>query len=57
MLIRLQKIVAFILVIMVRSKIVTMIINQVVMKDKYIESHFDFKLDGNINGKENGQSK
>jgi len=25
------------------------------MKDKYIESHFDFKLDGNINGKENGK--
>ena len=26
-----------------------------VMKDKYIESHFDFKLDGNINGQENGK--
>ena len=26
-----------------------------IMKDKYIESHFDFKLDGNINGKENGK--
>ena len=26
-----------------------------IMKDKYIESHFDFKLDGNINGKENGR--
>jgi len=25
------------------------------MKDKYIESHFDFKLDGNINGKESGR--
>ena len=25
------------------------------MKDKYIESHFDFKLDGNINGKESGK--
>jgi len=24
-----------------------------IMKDKYIESHFDFKLDGNINGEEN----
>ena len=23
-----------------------------IMKDKYIESHFDFKLDGNINGEE-----
>ena len=29
--------------------------DNVVMKDKYIESHFDFKLDGNINGKENGR--
>ena len=29
--------------------------DKVVMKDKYIESHFDFKLDGNINGKENGK--
>jgi len=26
-----------------------------IMKDKFIESHFDFKLDGNINGKENGK--
>ena len=26
-----------------------------IMKDKFIESHFDFKLDGNINGKENGR--
>jgi len=26
-----------------------------VMKDKYIESHFDFKLNGNINGKEEGK--
>ena len=26
-----------------------------IMKDKYIESHFDFKLDGNINGKESGR--
>jgi len=26
--------------------------DKVVMKDKYIESHFDFKLDGNINGVE-----
>jgi len=26
-----------------------------IMKDKYIESHFDFKLDGNINGKESGK--
>ena len=29
--------------------------NNPIMKDKYIESHFDFKLDGNINGKENGK--
>jgi len=29
--------------------------NNVVMKDKYIESHFDFRLDGNINGQENGK--
>jgi len=26
-----------------------------IMKDKYIESHFDFKLNGNINGQENGK--
>jgi len=26
--------------------------DNVVMKDKYIESHFDFRLNGNINGKE-----
>ena len=26
-----------------------------VMKDKYIEEHFDFKLNGNINGQENGR--
>ena len=25
------------------------------MAEKYIESHFDFKLDGNINGEENGK--
>ena len=29
--------------------------DNVVMKDKYIESHFDFKLNGNINGKEDGR--
>jgi len=29
--------------------------NNLVMEDKYIESHFDFKLDGNINGKESGK--
>ena len=29
--------------------------DKVVMKDKYIESHFDFKLDGNINGEESGK--
>jgi len=27
--------------------------DKVVMKDKYIESHFDFKLNGNLNGEEN----
>ena len=26
-----------------------------IMEQKYIESHFDFKLDGNINGKESGR--
>ena len=26
-----------------------------IMEQKYIESHFDFKLDGNINGQENGR--
>ena len=26
-----------------------------IMKDKYVESHFDFKLDGNINGQESGK--
>ena len=26
-----------------------------IMKDKYIENHFDFKLDGNINGQESGR--
>jgi hypothetical protein len=29
--------------------------DKVVMKDKYIESHFDFKLNGNINGSESGK--
>jgi hypothetical protein len=29
--------------------------DKVVMKDKYIESHFDFKLDGNINGTESNR--
>ena len=29
--------------------------DKVVMKDKYIESHFDFKLNGNINGEESGR--
>jgi len=29
--------------------------DNVVMKDKYIESHFDFKLNGNINGQESGK--
>ncbi len=28
-----------------------------IMKDKYIESHFDFKLDGNINGEEHNKSQ
>ena len=26
-----------------------------IMKDKFIESHFDFRLDGNINGQESGK--
>ena len=29
--------------------------DQPTMEDKYIESHFDFKLNGNINGKESGR--
>ena len=29
--------------------------DNVVMKDKYIESHFDFRLNGNINGNENSR--
>ena len=29
--------------------------DQPIMKDKYIESHFDFKLNGNINGQESGR--
>jgi len=29
--------------------------NKPVMTDKYIESHFDFKLNGNINGQEDGR--
>jgi len=29
--------------------------DQPTMETKYIESHFDFKLDGNINGKESGK--
>ena len=28
-----------------------------IMKDKYIESHFDFRLNGNINGDENSRSE
>ena len=31
--------------------------DKVVMKDKFIESHFDFKLNGNINGEENSKSE
>jgi len=31
--------------------------DKVVMKDKYIESHFDFKLNGNINGEEHSKSE
>ena len=27
-----------------------------IMKEKYIESHFDFKIDGNINGEEHNKS-
>jgi hypothetical protein len=29
--------------------------DKVVMEDKFIESHFDFKLNGNINGQESGK--
>jgi hypothetical protein len=29
--------------------------DKVIMKDKHIESHFDFKLNGNINGQESGK--
>jgi len=29
--------------------------NNPIMKDKFIESHFDFRLNGNINGKEEGK--
>jgi len=29
--------------------------DQPIMKDKYIESHFDFKFNGNINGQESGR--
>jgi hypothetical protein len=28
-----------------------------IMKDKYIESHFDFRLDGNINGREHDKNE
>ena len=31
--------------------------DNLVMKDKFIESHFDFRLDGNINGEENSRSE
>ena len=31
--------------------------DKVVMKDKFIESHFDFRLNGNINGEENSKSE
>ena len=31
--------------------------DKVVMKDKFIESHFDFRLNGNINGEENSRSE
>jgi len=31
--------------------------DKVVVKDKYIESHFDFKLNGNINGEEHTKSE
>ena len=31
--------------------------DKVVMKDKFIESHFDFRLNGNINGDENSKSE
>jgi len=29
--------------------------DQLIMKEKYIESHFDFRLNGNINGQESGR--
>jgi len=31
--------------------------DKVIMKDKFIESHFDFRLNGNINGEENSKSE
>ena len=31
--------------------------DKVVMKDKYIESHFDFRLNGNINGREHDKNE
>ena len=31
--------------------------DNLVMKDKFIESHFDFRLDGNINGEEHNKSQ
>ena len=31
--------------------------DQLIMSDKYIESHFDFKLNGNINGQEECKAK
>jgi hypothetical protein len=31
--------------------------DKVTMKDKYIESHFDFRLNGNINGDENSRNE
>jgi hypothetical protein len=31
--------------------------DKLIMKDKYIESHFDFRLDGNINGEERSRSE
>ena len=31
--------------------------DNLVMKDKFIESHFDFRLDGNINGEEHSRSE
>ena len=62
MLILLQKIVAFILGTWLkkRGKLMSMnkkniVVNHDEQDDKYITKHFDFRLDGNINGSENSR--